>query len=544
MAQGLGAVARRLLKRVFSTKPCKERQMAVSLKSRFARLYASLLVIAASWIFLFRNEFRILESQWSQDDFSYCYLVPVVAAYVAWQKRSEIATNLGGHTWPGFVGILFSGLLLLAGRLGALETFIFLAVWLSLVSISLVLIGWRSIAQIAFPALLLLFIVPPPAFVEQVLSFNLRLISSSMSAQLLQAISVPVFLEGNIIDLGTIKLQVVDACSGLRYLLPTIFLSLIIGYMLNKRLLSRVVLALLSAPVAIALNIFRITVTGLLVRYISPSLAEGFFHDFQGWLIYLGAVALLTLASLFIKRFEKSGPVGVTENTTELTSAVFTWDHLLHPKALHLGLSIAGVFVALSFGVSSLVGAQLIPTWKSFDTFPMQIGEWKGTRSYLDKATLDSLWADDYILASYTNTTSGSIAHLLVPYYRMQTSQHTAHAPTSCLLGSGWEIDGRRVLPPSAATGRDFMVQQLILTKGGERLLSNFWFQQRGRIITSEFLNKLYLLYDSIAKHRTDGALVRIEVVIARGVSIDEAQVELDAFSGQVESRLRTYLPN
>jgi len=343
--------------------------------------------------------------------------------------------------------------------------------------------------------------------------------------------------------LGATKLQVVDACSGLRYFIPTILLSLVIGYYYNKRPISRISLVVLSAPITIALNAIRITITGILVRYVSPTLADGFFHDFQGWAVYLVAIALLASCSFFLRRLE----VRFQANEIAADQAENIPDSAKAEVKQSPGLVtpfLAGIlFVMFSFGISGFIKDQSIPAWKSLDSFPLQINNWQGTRTYLDKATLDALWADDYFLASYHNTTSGSSLNLLVPYYKTQTAQHTAHAPTSCLLGSGWEIEKRTTLGPSGTTGRDFTVQQLILIKNGERLLSNFWFHQRGRIIASELENKAYLLYDALTIHRTDGALIRLERLLSKDETIEQAQTELDTFSVDVERLLSTYLP-
>lgn len=531
--------------------------MHLSLDRQLLRRLSPLLLIAVGWAYLFRNEFPLLITQWNYDDYSYCYLVPLVTAYVAWQKREEITLSPDAASWPGFIGLLLAGVFLLAGRLGSLETFIFFSMWLSVVSIALVILGWRNATLLIFPAIIFLFIVPPPSFVEKTVSFNLRLLSSELSAQLLTLLSVPVFLEGNIIDLGTIKLQVVDACSGLRYFLPTILLSLIIGHALNRTLAARILLMLLSAPITIALNTIRITITGLLTRYISPAFADGFFHDFQGWIIYLAAIVLLAGSSLIIRRFEKQPEPAAAPAPEKEPDQAQGQDGQegasapeenarprLSPSILWKSVSLAASFVALSLSLALMVKTQSTPAWSSLDTFPLQIGEWSGSRSYLDKETLDSLWADDYFLASYRNAASGSALNLLVPYYKSQTAQHTAHAPTSCLLGSGWEIVGRKILDPSPETGRNFTVQQLILSKDGLRLLSNFWFQQRGRIIASELKNKAYLLYDALTIRRTDGALVRIEMIIPRGSTVEQAQQELDGFTAQVQTALSTHLPN
>ncbi|HWR04299.1 MAG TPA: VPLPA-CTERM-specific exosortase XrtD [Humidesulfovibrio sp.] len=511
----------------------------------------SLLLMLAGCGFMFRNDIAMMAAQWVQEDFSYCLLVPLVAGYAVWQRRRELAASQGGARWPGFAGIAFAGLLFLMGHLGTLEPLMYLSLWLCALSIAIVCLGMKALRLLLFPALLLLFIIPPPAFIERTLSFQLRLISSDLSTRLLQALSVPVFLEGNVIDLGTMKLQVVDACSGLRYFLPTIFLSLVVGHMFNRSIVSRVLLVLLSAPVSIVLNAVRITVTGLLVRYVSPTLADGFFHDFQGWLIYLATLVLLLGASRILRFFESREPAaqpvqpeqaGIAENaeTAEDASAEPAWPGL----SVRHGLGVFALFVCLSLAFTAFLQVQTVPRWNSLDTFPLELGEWQGTRGYLDQATLDSLWSDDYFLASYRNRTTGSSLSLFIPYYKLQTAQHTAHAPTSCMLGSGWEIASRRQLAANPAGGRAFAIQQMVLMKNGEKLVSNFWFQQRGRIIASEFQNKFYLLWDSLTLHRSDGALVRVEMGLPGDRALDDAQLELDAFSGRVSRALDAHIPN
>lgn len=523
----------------------------MSSDTRSLRTAAALALLAASWAFLFRNEFPLLLSHWDSDDFSYCYLVPLLAGYLVWERRAEVCANLGGPTWPGLVLLALAGGFLLAGRLGSLETFVFFAIWLSLVGGAIALLGLRAMRPLAFPALILLFIVPPPSYVERTLSFQLRLVSSEVSALILRLLSVPVFLEGNIIDLGSIKLQVVDACSGLRYFLPTILISLIVGQLMNRTALARTALFLLSAPVSITLNAVRITITGVLVRYVSPTLADGFFHDFQGWIIYLAAVALLGALSLLLRRWEGPGPVtpapeqadGPAQDTDATAEPKPAAAPALPASGWIAGLCAAALCLAVSQGVSYSAQAQIVPEWRSLDSFPLQIGQWRGFRSYLDKETLESLWADDYFVATYQADARGGSLNLLIPYYKSQTAQHTAHAPTSCLLGSGWEIASRRILPPSPQSGRAFSVQQMVLVKNGERLLSNFWFQQRGRIYASEWENKAFLLQDALTMRRTDGALVRVELLLPRELGLDEAQAKLDQFSTEVSRLLGDYLP-
>lgn len=528
-----------------------------------------LLPIAAAWLFVFRDEFPLLYVHLNNEDFSYGFLVPLVAVYFAWQHRQRIAADLGGRTWPGYLGLCAAGGLLVVGRIGSLETLIFLAMWLSVASITFVLLGARPMPRLSFPLLILLFTIPPPPFVEQVMSFNLRLMSSALASEMLELLSVPVFREGNIIDLGSIRLQVVDACSGLRYFLPTLFMSLLVGKFFNKRPLVRVLLFLSSAPISIGFNAVRITMTGILVRYVSPALAEGFFHDFQGWVTYLITLVLLFGVSTALRRLERqplpaaqpeaqpapeAAPMETAGTPDRLASepappqpAELAEDAPAAPAGrvpgLAPGLALTAMLLAIALALGSITSAQVIPKWRSLSEFPLAIGEWEGLRIPLDQESLASLGCDDYVMAAFRHRTTRQPLHLMIPFYKAQTAQHTAHAPTSCMLGAGWEILSKQSLGPNPTSGRDFPVKQMILSKSGTLLLSNFWFQQRGRIIDNEFANKLYLLWDALGKRRTDGALIRVEMVLPNGMSPDQGQLELDRFTVQVRSLLRDFLP-
>jgi EpsI family protein len=211
-------------------------------------------------------------------------------------------------------------------------------------------------------------------------------------------------------------------------------------------------------------------------------------------------------------------------------------------RTLVHAIMAAGIFLGLHFTQNYFVANQVSPVRKSFAEFQMQIGGWEGRRQYLSREILDSLWADDYVTGAFQDK-SGSQLTLLVSYYKSQTTYHTAHAPTSCLVGSGWDIRQKEVLPVSAATGRTFPVHQIVLEKEGQLMLANFWFQERGRVITSEFQNKMLLFWDAVTKRRTDGALVRAEMMVRPGQPIEDAQRQLDGFTSELKKKLSAYIP-
>jgi EpsI family protein len=289
----------------------------------------------------------------------------------------------------------------------------------------------------------------------------------------------------------------------------------------------------LSVPVTIVANAFRIAMTGVLVAYVSPEFGQGFLHDFSGWLVYMISILLLGLTSFGLKKVHRAPPRPEPEpRSCRLESSV--WPRIV----------IGGAIMLLAAGAGQqLLRRQAAPERVSFESFSMHLGDWRGKRFYLDQEILDELWADDYVTGNFRNESTGNVLHLLVSYYERQTTEHTAHAPTSCLLGGGWDLAAKRSLPPAPERGREFPVMQLQLQKPGLVVLSNFWFQQRGRIITSEWMNKIWLVADSLSLGRSDGALVRVELYLNPDQSLAEGQALLDSFDAMLQERLTAHIP-
>ncbi len=153
------------------------------------------------------------------------------------------------------------------------------------------------------PLVLLVFAIPMPYFVDALLSFRLQLISSELGTLFIRALGIPVFLEGNLIDLGVYKLQVVEACSGLRYLYPLMSLGFLAAYLYQAPFWQRAIVFLSTIPITIVMNSFRIGMVGVLVNYWGPQDADGFLHMFEGWIIFLACSGLLVLEMTLMSKF-------------------------------------------------------------------------------------------------------------------------------------------------------------------------------------------------------------------------------------------------
>lgn len=236
---------------------------------------------------------RLVHQWWSDPDYSHGFFIPIFSGLVIWQSRNRLAKITLAPSWTGLPLVIFALAVLVVGALGA-ELFLSRSSLILLIAGMVVLFaGWRFFNAILFPWAVLFLMVPIPAILFNRITFPLQLLASKLATSLLVMVSVPVLREGNVINLSALSLEVAEACSGIRSLLSLGALAIIYGYFAEKSVWKRVVLAVASVPVAVAANALRITGTGLVAQYWDPSKAQGFFHEFSGWLIFLLSVVML-----------------------------------------------------------------------------------------------------------------------------------------------------------------------------------------------------------------------------------------------------------
>ncbi|HPF47380.1 MAG TPA: exosortase, partial [Emcibacteraceae bacterium] len=218
----------------------------------------------------------------TQDEYSHGFLIPAISLWMLWDRREALAASIGKPMWAGFAVILVSGFMLLVGELSAIFILVQTGFILSLLGISLVFGGMALLRLTALPILFLLFAIPMPYFLDSIMSWRLQLISSELGVFFIRLMSIPVFLEGNVIDLGSYKLQVVDACSGLRYLYPLTSLGFLVAYLFKAPFWQRAIVFISTVPITIFMNSFRIGMVGVLVEYWGGGMADGLLHYFEG----------------------------------------------------------------------------------------------------------------------------------------------------------------------------------------------------------------------------------------------------------------------
>ncbi len=261
-------------------------------------------VLAGLLFWLYIPTLIHLVGQWWQDpNFSHGFFVPLFAAFVVWQERTKLAGLTLRPSWWGLPFLGFGLCVLIVGQMGA-ELFLSrLSLLIVLAGLIVLFCGWSFFRAVLFPWAFLLLMIPIPAIVFNQITFPLQLLASQIASTVLPWLGVPVLREGNVIILPAMALEVADACSGIRSLMSLATLAVIYGYLMERKIWVRVLLAVASLPIAVAANSFRVVTTGLLVQYWDPDKAQGFFHEFQGWLMFVASLLMLYLLHRLIRIF-------------------------------------------------------------------------------------------------------------------------------------------------------------------------------------------------------------------------------------------------
>ncbi|QOY92314.1 exosortase/archaeosortase family protein [Paludibaculum fermentans] len=265
--------------------------------------------LLALLVICFAPTLRHLVQDWiKNEDMGHGFFVPVVSAYIAWLKRGDLVFPVKVNKW-GLVIVVVAALQQYVATLGA-ELFLARTAFVfSIYGVTLYLCGTANFKKLLLPLGLLFFMVPLPAIVYTQITFPLQLFASRVAEDVLTLLGIPVLREGNVLELPSQKLSVVEACSGIRSLLSLSFLSLVYGYFFDNRPWMKFALLVATVPIAVLTNATRVTVTGILSER-DPELARGFFHSAEGWLIFSVALALLLFTHHLIKLVIRHGAGG------------------------------------------------------------------------------------------------------------------------------------------------------------------------------------------------------------------------------------------
>lgn len=486
-----------------------------------------------------------LVRQWAHDDdYTHGFLILPLALYFVWSDRERLAKLAVRPSWLG-AGLLLVGLaMLLVGSVGA-ELFLQRSSFVVVVAgLAWMLLGTGWLAALAFPIAFLLFMVPLPAIVMNAVAFPLQLFAAQTATFCLEVVGIPVLREGNVITLADTTLEVAEACSGIRSLQALLALGAVYGYFTQRAVWKRWALLLLSVPIAIAANAMRVSGTGFLAHHFGSEMAQGFYHSFAGWIVFVVAFAMLLGCGTLLGRFP-DGKAREAADAPVAPSSPARW-----PVPVALALMLATGAMLWSRGQAEATIAR-----RPLAEVPLQLDGWSGRELPMDERVLDLLKLTDHAMRAYAPPASGAAGAyegqlrqaaapvwLYVGYYGSQRTGATYHSPKNCLPGAGWTFKSSVTVEGALPGMPQAAVNRVVIEKGFDKQLILYWYQDRGRTVASEYDAKAYLIWDAMTKNRTDGALVRVSTPVVG--SEDDAYRHALAFLRAAWPPLREHLPD
>lgn len=490
---------------------------------------------------------RMVHYWFNKEEYSHGVMIPFITAFLIWQKKDVLERISFEKSWAGLVVTLVGALIISIGNISAITAIMQYGFVIVLAGFVLAYMGWRGFKEIWIPMLLLFFMIPIPEVIFTNLSQHLQLMSSRIGVWVIRLFGISVYLEGNVIDLGVYKLQVVEACSGLRYLFPLMTLGVVCAYIYKAALWKKVTIFLSTIPITILLNSFRIGVIGVLVEYWGQSMAEGFLHDFEGWAVFMACTGILVLEmwglsqlgnqklplrQVFGLEFPEPTPENARLNYRPLSRTYWT-------------TAVIVAVIATSLVILPPARGDVKVPRKEFLDFPMVLGDWNGKADSLAGMYVAGLALDDYLLANYVNNQQQSV-NLYVAYYGSQSKGASIHSPRACMPGGGWEMRTltQRFIDDVQVGSKPLEVNRAEIQLGESRQLVYYWFQMHGRGISNEYLLKWFVFWDALNINRTDAALIRITTPLRSGETFSDADTRLVNFVKALNPNMSDYVPD
>ena len=484
---------------------------------------------------------QVTAAMWSQEEYSHAWLILPLATLLFIQ-RFRIAQR-GGDRRGGVAISALAVLMLFGGWLAHNTSLSVYGAIAALLGLTWSTVGLRGLKKTAAPIFYLIFIIPLPLAAYITLSQGMQQMSSKIGVALIGAMGIQVLRDGNVIDLVNGRLEVAEACNGLRYLFPLLSIAALLAMLLEDRLWKKIAIILSAFPIALVLNAVRLALIGFLVDRYGMEMAEGVQHEVEGFAVFALCVAGLIGEVWLLTKIGRGGrlsPLDALLPGRAAMAALSRW------PASRAFLAASLVLMAGSAAVAALPQrVEVIPQRRPLTLFPMSIGPWRGKPDTLEPSVLQALGLTDYVVGNYLDQ-SGSdprAVNFYVAYYASQRLGVQVHSPRLCIPGGGWDIVDQSTVSVPAPDGSTIPANRVVIEKGGVRQITYYWFDERGRRLTRETQIKTYALIDGVVRNRSDGALVRVVTPV---IGSDEAQADqtIRDFIWASAPLMRKYLPD
>lgn len=495
------------------------------------------------FVVAFWNPLKGIVNTWAtNDDYSYGYLIPFVSAYLFWDMRDKAKGLIFKPAWAVLPVLLLFTLVSVYGVLGSSGNIARPAVPVMFMLIFAFAFGLEAFKRFALPLGFLVFIVPLPAILDRTLGVFLKSVSSQLGGLLIRMSGMSVHVSGNVIDLGVTQLQVVDACSGLRFVFPLLALGIIYAYFFEKVRWKQLICVIATVPIAIVTNGLRIGITAILTHYIGPEMAEGFFHDFSGWAIFMVAFVFLfalgRVLRFFPPRRKTSDEAGTNQNQ-EAVSESKTYSDSKYAYTVSIVILATIAFLGTTTG--NLPPVQLKD---GIGAFPISLNGWNGYKQSLDPIIIAKSGAEEAFSAYYRNPANDSV-YLYIGYRSTSflENYNFFHSPTVCLPSSGWkELETSTHVIKNVHTFGELKVTKMLIEKMDSRQLVYFWFQTKKWATHDKNINRFHLTLHALQRDNTHDIFARTITPISSNESFKTAETRMDNFVRDAISTMQQFL--
>ena len=512
--------------------------------SRYHLVWAgamTLAFIAAYWIPLT----GIVNTWATNDDYSYGYLIPVISAYLFWDMRDQSNGLMLSPSWRILPVLVLFILISIYGILGSSGNVSRPAVPIVFMLLFAFSFGLRAFKRFALPLGFLIFMVPLPAALDRTFGVFLKSVSSQLGGMLVRLSGLSVHVSGNVIDLGVTQLQVVDACSGLRFVFPLMALGIVYAYFFEKVRWKQVFCVIATVPIAILTNGLRIGITGILTHYIGSEVAQGFFHDFSGWAIFMVAFVFLFVLGRILKLFPPRLPATVNSDphrkSADRSSEAITVSRKQSRHAYIISMVLIAAVGMLSMSTGSLPPVMLK---NGIAAFPTSFDGWQGTTLALDAEIVERSGAEEAFSAFYRNAADESVSLYLG--YRSTSfleNENFFHSPTVCLPSSGWkQLETSTHEVSNVPVFGTLKVTTMLVEQMGVRQLVYFWFQTKTRSTHNKNINRFHLTLHALERDNTHDIFVRTITPVLPHDTPGDTQLRMDGFVRSMLEAMQRFL--
>ncbi len=512
------------------------------------RMWVRILALSTCFALAYWVPLKAMVSIWLTDEeYSYGFLIPMVSIYFLWEKKDVLRTMPLKGAWVFFPALFSFVLLSLYGVLGSSGNIAMPAVPILIVLFAAFCFGKEAMKELLLPLGFLIFMVPVPPIIERYLGVILKGISSKMGGMIIDLFNIPVHVSGNVIDLGVTQLQVVDACSGMRYLFALFALGVVYAYFFERVTWKRIAAVLSTIPIAVITNGVRIGITGLLTDKYGVTVAEGFFHGFSGWVLFMVAFGCLFIVGRVLALFPPKerwtlrgkGGKGAATGDSEASVPGPERSNLNGPFVVSVCLLI--VVAALSLSTKAMPPVKIEG---GLSRFPTVFAGWQGKAETVDPEIVIRSGAEESYSGFYENEKKEGVSLYLG--YRSSaflSNENFFHSPTVCLPSQGWKIGGEstRIIMDVPKFGH-LKVSRLIMENMDRKQLVYFWFQTKDKTTYDKNINRFHLSIHALKRDNTYDFFIRPITPIYPGESVGDAEKRLDGFTRSMMGTLFVFL--